>query len=73
MTVYQRVSDDTERQCASTIQAVLQHSAHCRTTSGDKDTVGSEEAYPARQKAQRLDELLWREMAHRHIRSKINV
>ena len=73
MTVYQRVSDDTERQRASTTQAMLRCFAYCRTTSGDKDTVGSEEAHPARQKAQRLDELLWREMAHGHVRSKMNV
>lgn len=73
MAIYQRVSDDTERQCALTIQAMLRCFAHCRTTSDDRDTVGSEEGHPARQKAQRLDEPLWREIAHGHVRSKMNV
>lgn len=41
--LYTGVSDDTERPCASTIQAMLRCFAYYRNTSGDKDTVGSEE------------------------------
>lgn len=50
--MYRGVSDDTGRQRASAIQALLGRFAYCVTTSCDKDTWCSQGTHPARQKAQ---------------------